>query len=326
MDWKQILVNTITALIVAVVSGVLVWVFTREPSQREGVTYSVTQGGSFGTGANRLSVFIISLQNEGAVRSQGLNIYVENPAGDKLESFESRFRTPKPNGVQYKRLPGGMNVFVPNFLTSDYASLSFLYRGENGVKPKISMRSSGGIGREKALASKSDHQNDPIELFALFMTFAGFVLFTRFGAKNIINIGPSFNDLNNSAFILFHGGFVDKAQSMLDSSVSIGRTGPIILSNLAAIKAVLGDEETSRKLMRIANNWRKGKTDKSVVLFNEFIVLCVAGKALEGAEKLKAAIEMDKNVLSYCIKSEVVNNLRSNNADVDQAIRGVVGQ
>lgn len=321
MDWKQILINSLTALVVAVVSGIAVWGFTHDTRQREGLTYEVTSGGSFGSGESQLTFFNVSIRNEGTKRADDVNFRLTSPEGLSLDQAQVRYHVPRPGNVTYSINRHSLFVEIPNFLPSDRVILSLLYKGASSGKPSVQLRSANGIGTERA-ASGGNSVNNPLFLFLGLSVFAAIPFAARIALRKLISrVGPDFDrSRNNSGFLLFHAGLVQRANVIFEHAIDAGETGPITLSNLAATKAYLGDFDSSDKLMRVARAWSSGKRSTAITLFNQFLCSFQKGRVDRAKLALKVAISKGKFVKDYCERSDLVRDIYAKDPSVKSIV------
>ncbi|MES3098825.1 hypothetical protein [Sphingomonas faeni] len=308
MDWKQVTVNAITALFIAVLSGVLVWVFTRTPVSKEGLTYSITQAGGFGTGDNRLTFYAINVSNRGSVKAEDVTININQKSSASLFQNQSQYARPIPRDLKSSRRGAGIAVTIPNFLPTDRARYSLVYKGLSST-PEVLIRSNGGVGtRDDSDGKDKTAFSSRLKLFVMFATFAISVIASRFASRFLVTKIDPFrkNDFNNSAFLLMHAGLFDLASDVIHHAIRNGQTGPLVLSNLAAIKSAQGPSEDSHKLIGIAHLWANDKRSRSIVLFNQFIHLYYRDDKKSALETLKMALSTDKVVLGYCKQSLIV--------------------
>jgi len=322
MDWKQVAVNTITALLVAVLSGVLVWVFTRTPDNKEGLTYSISQAGGFGLGKDRLTFYAVNINNRGSVKAENVNISIKQKSDAALFQNQSQFARPVPENIKYKKFGSNISIVIPSFLPSDRARFSLVYRGIPKT-PEVLIRSNDGIGR---VYNEKDQDESifvhPWKLFLTFLAFAGYVIFVSVTSKKIFSRYNFFfrSDKNNSGFLLLHAGLFDLASTVFQQAINNGQTGPLVLSNFAAVKSFQGSDEEARKLLTMAVYWASSKRANGVVLFNNFLYLYNKKDFVGSLKVLESAIKADRVIITYCKKSLIVLDIMSKDDNVKNLI------
>lgn len=311
MDWKQIAVNTVTALLVAVLSGILVWVFTRTPISKEGLVYTINKSGGFsGLQGKDISIYKIAVANRGNQKAENVSISISR--GGVLDKFQVSFRRPKPEGAKLNKQASATYISIPSFLPTDRSFISALYVGGAG-EPIVSIRSNNGVG-ERIFPEEAGSSllSNPWRFFGFLLVFAVGVVGSRWLSASLVTVfNPRFliSDRNNAAFLLIHSGLFGLAKDVLESALRSGNSGPIVLSNYAVAHSLLGDQQESGRLISSAFDWATTKHEKAVVYFNSFIYRHNIGDIAGSKDDLKKSAQLSDSIKVYCARSFLVKNI-----------------
>lgn len=323
MDWKNVAVGAITTLIVGTLTGLAVWFFTREPEKSEGLQYSISRPGIFGNGPERLVSYSIDVRNTGSVKAQSVTINITQEADAKLTESQTQFERPVPEGISIANKSKTYLVKVPKFLPTDRATISLLYRG-NAKTPQVLIRSADGIGRPKPTDDgETSFRSKRWQLFLALGSFAVSAIISSIISRKIVNIASIrflISNKNDSAFMLFHAGLVDLAHDILIEALRSGQSGPIVLSNLAAVKSFQGTFTEALGLIEASYRWASTNHSKSIVYFNDFLRLHRAGAHDKSYELLRKSASYSKTPLTYCRRSVIVRGM----VDRDPALKSLI--
>lgn len=323
VDWKQIAVGTISAVFVSVLSGVMVWQFTKENEKKEGLQYSVSQAGVFGQGPDRLTSYLVTVKNAGSVKAETVSISIRQTNDASLTDAQALWVRPKPSNINLIKTNREYNIKVPTFLTTDRALVSLLYKGD-ARSPAITIRSKDGIGFPAPVETGGFAKLSKRKIFASLASFAIAVVMSFLMARYIVErVSASkflVRDRNNSAFMLFHAGLTDVAMDVLTSAIRSGENGPIVLSNLGALYSFYGENDKSKSLIDVSYKWSSDKHTTAVVNFNDFIRLFNSGNKPEAYAHLNTAVGLSKTILAYCNRSVIVQNMSNAEPDLKTLI------
>lgn len=281
MKWKDILLGAVATLVVTVLGGIAVYYFTKEPDERktERLIYSVQQSASFTGGNQDLAFSTIKVQNYGGVAAKRVTLTItfkaaqikdfalDTNAGSKEVAREIK---PKSIGLTYETLLPNESITLNLMLSS-------------AEKPVVSVRSDASLGSEKPLetiaASQKHKVNSFLEL-SVPLTGALLVLLTTIVTIFLRRTGLAesmSSDKNNAGFLLLHHGLVADAAVVLNNALHSGRYDAFTLSNFALCKALKGEHDQAKQLLRAANFRERSGHAKAVILFNEALISLIRG-------------------------------------------------
>lgn len=319
MRWKDILLGAFASLAVTVLGGIAVYYLTKEPDyiRSERLVYSIQQSASFTGGTRDIAFATITVENDGGLAAKRVSLLVTFKTAEirdlsvvtKVGSRDSTRRV-KPKSAELT-----FETIVPK----ESITLNLLLSSPE--RPSISVRSEASLGLEGPLERRSSARMSKINEFlayavpltgVLLGTFVALVtaLMRRWGYLELLS-----SDRNNAGFLLLHHGFVDDARDILTSALHAGRYDPYTLSNLALCKALKGEYEPARRLLRAAEFRERSGHGKAVVLFNEALVFLVEGKKDEAMATLKKALASSPaQIRRYCQRSVHLDPIRNDPA------------
>lgn len=322
MKWKDVLIGAIASLTVTVIGGITVYYFTKQPAERksERLLYSVQQSASFKGGNQEVAFAAVKIENEGGLAAKHVIVTVTFKVAE-IKDFALSANTGSKE-VAREIKSKSVNFTYETLLPDESLTLNLLL--SSAERPEVSLRSDAALGAEKslepALPSRSARVNDFLErsvpitgaLLALLGLLAIFVI-RRSGLADAMS-----TDKNNAGFLLLHHGFVDDATTVLSSALHAGHYDAFTLSNLALCKALKGEHEQAKQLLRAASFRQRYGHVKAVILFNEALIALVTGNKDEAIAKLKEAIEKSPtHIRRYCQHSIHLDAVRNEPAIYD---------
>lgn len=315
MKWKDILIGALVTLTVTVVGGIAIYYFTKEPEDqhREHLLYTVQQSASFTGGTKDVTFSTVRVRNTGGVAARNVivvallddtdirDVAIESDSGSTI--------------VKRELAPSRFEITYAALLPSEVVTINLLLASES--KPAVSVRSDESFGSEvpsnfESVSIASGKRrfleiSVPVTGSLLVALMAALVLWVRrYGALGL----PS-TDANNAGFVLLHQGLVDDAIGILHTAVQQGRYDPYVLSNLALCKALKGEADEARKLLRAAKFREASGHACAVVSFNEALIALVGNDVTAGIERLRAAVDISpKEIRRYCERSIHLDKVR----------------
>jgi hypothetical protein len=316
MKWKDILLGAVATLVVTVLSGIAVYYFTKEPDEKktERLIYSVQQSASFTGGNQDLAFTTVKVGNYGGVAAKRVMFAITFKAA-QIKDFALDTKA-GPREVAREIKPKSIVLTYETLLPAESITLNLMLT--SAEKPVVSVRSEASLGSEKSLETFSVSPKAKVrEFLELSVPITGvvLVLLTAFLAIFLRRSGfleTMSSDKNNAGFLLLHHGFVDEAADVLNSALHSGRYDTFTLSNLALCKALKGEHDQAKQLLRAANFRERYGHTKAVILFNEALISLVAGDKNDAIMKLKeAVIKSPAQIRRYCQHSVHLDAVRN---------------
>lgn len=322
MKWKDVLLGAIATLIVTVLGGIAVYYFTKEPDEKktEKLIYSVQQSASFTGGNQDLAFTTVKVENYGGVAAKRVMLMVTFKVAQIKDSALEMNAGSKEVAREIK--PRSIGLTYETLLPNESITLNLMLSSVE--KPVVSVRSDASLGSEKSLETVPASPKTKINVFLersvpitgvllVLSIFPLLVLLRRRGLAEAISL-----DRNNAGFLLLHHGLVDDAAAVLDGALHSGRYDAFTLSNLALCKALKGEHDQAKQLLRAANFREESGHAKAVILFNEALVSLVIGNKDDAIVKLKEAItKSPTEVRRYCQRSVHLDAVRNEPAIYD---------
>lgn|SRR5574340_131570 len=322
MKWKDILLGAVATLVVTVLGGIAVYYFTKEPDDKktERLIYSVQQSASFTGGNQDVAFTIVKIQNHGGIAAKRVILTITFKTA-QIKDFALDTNTGSKE-VAREIKPRSIGLTYETLLPNESVTLNLLLSAAE--KPVVSIRSDASLGSEESLdaflASPKAKVNEFLELSvpitgAVLVLLAAFlaIFFRRSGVFETMS-----SDKNNAGFLLLHHGLVDDATVVLNSALHSGRYDAFTLSNLALCKALKGEHDQAKQLLRAANFRERHGHVKAVILFNEALISLVVGNKDDAIVKLKEAItKSPAPIRQYCQRSVHLDSVRNEPAFYD---------
>lgn len=311
------LLNFVTALIVAIVAGVVVWLLTKPEPNSASVTYEINETGTFISTPESLHFFTTIFRNSGKTAATGLVVDIGSSANSYLTNYSVTTSATKPkvnwSVVNKNRIRAEIPVLKPQ----EVIKFSIGYKSKEKIEFKVFASNNNGVVEEFVPESQgSNFRDNPYVLYGSFLLFAlaSFVinLFIRKYLRRIIGrTHLGFSGSNNSAFLLMHSGNFSDAKNILLHALSNERSQPIILSNYALILALEGKLEKAEDLISAIIPWvSEGTHMESVVEFNRIIISILGGNDM--SEELLKLSEENEDIKKYISFSKLIKTLIEN--------------
>lgn len=315
MQLRDVFAGAVATLVVTVLGGVAVFYATKEPDDKknERLIYSVNQTALFSGGTQDLAFSSIKLTNAGGLAAKRVSVRIgfgttelrdlSIAAGTGLREL-SKDRTTKDLRVMYEAvLPG--------------ESVTFNLLLNKAERPAIEIRSEASLAEERTAqvedpASRKAKVNSLVEkavpLTGGLTAVMAITVMLYLRRYNFFGLGKS---RNNAGFLLLHHGLIDEAEPTLSTAVRQGDFHQVTLSNYALCKAIRGNLDQAKGLLRAARFTDGSKHDRAVVLFNDGLVQLLDGKKDAAIKSLAEAISLSpKEVRRYCQRSVHLDGVR----------------
>lgn len=307
---KNRIATLASSLIVAVISGLIVWWLTKPIDFSSSVVFDLEETGSFSTSPEGKYFYRLNIENRGLATGLGLKVVLNPGQGSKTSDVAILTSATKPAVSAQKAADGRLNIIIPSLKPGENISTSISIVG--GAKPSPSVLAAMDNGKIKQLekASFRDLFKEPLFAFFGLTIFAiGSQILFRIVRRRIWKIYENsyiFNDANNIAFVLLHAGQIKEAREILYRAISGGDPGIIALSNYAVALAQSGDIASASRIIQGAKTWMIGEGHpQSVVLFNEAIIELMEGKIKK--EELVERFSANSELSKYLDRSALIN-------------------
>jgi hypothetical protein len=309
MDWKKLSVNAVSALFVAVVSGLLVWWLTRAPPQQEGLVYRTSPPVSFATGQITYTFTTVRVLNMGDAPARQVLILITHPHMAKLEGYRITTSRSRPSTHVNVRPSEAVQVSAPALLPSEQINVSVLYTSKASFKPELVIKSANALARPYE-PPESNIWIQRLQLFVALLIvavaplIAGSIVRRNMGI--LLDLWPSKND---AGFMMLHAGLADEARSILAEAVKTGIHGSLAFSNYGAALAILGEHARAEALIATAWGWARTPNQRGTVLLNRSIAEFCSGDVGAALDSMKQAKRTSKMVELYFHKSKLCEHL-----------------
>lgn len=316
MKWKDILLGAVATLFVTVIGGIAVYYFTKEPDDKksERLVYSVQQSASFIGGNQDLTFVTVRVENMGGVAAKKVTLsssftsaQIKDFALDTNSGSKALSKEVKPNSIQ---------LTYETLLPNEAINLNLMLSSPE--KPMITVRSDASLGVEKSFETLSSTSKTKTNEFLKWSVPATGTLLVLLVSLLLVFIRRhglfefSSQNKNNAGFLLLHHGLINEAMSVLNDAVLDGSYDALTLSNLALCKALKGEHDSAKQLLRAANFRERYGHIKAVILFNEALINLIFGNKDEAIIKLKEAIKNSpKEIRRYSQRSVHLDAVRN---------------
>jgi hypothetical protein len=313
MQWRDVFAGAISTLVVTVLGGVAVFYATKEPDDRktERLVYSVNQPATFSGGTQDVAFSSVKLENVGGVAAKRVSIRLG------LSSAEIRdLSVTAGAGIKELKRDRGtreLSVAYETLLPSETITFNLLL--SKSERPVIEIRSEASLARERnSLKDISESPTSRINAIVEKAVPATGVLITLLMAATgvlYLRVRGFTSSKNNAGFLLLHHGLVDDAESTLRSAIGDGDFAQVTLSNYALCRALRGQFDQARGLLRAAAFRGATKHSRAVVTFNEGLVRLLEGDKAGALDSLTKAVSLSPvEVRRYCQRSVHLDAVR----------------
>lgn len=324
MNWRDVLLGSIAALLVTVIGSVMVYYLTREPPPPppvEKIIYEIDTPVSFDSGQTKMSFFNVRVKNTGEKPATNVSVGVEFDSkvriSDQLVSMSSG---PVGNIDTQTAGDNRLEVEIAVLTPDEIATIAILTDTADGKDPMVGVKSDASAGKRASLSSSarvSPARNRVIEVvivIAVFLQFVVLFLMRHGVARAIRRFFPVGRSINDTAFVLLHSGLIEEAIKLLSKGISDAGGDPIMLANYGLALGLNGDTSQAQGVLNAADFWAKKRShEQAVVAFNRSLLAFKRGDEADGLELMKRALEMSKKEISrYAAYSTIVAGLREN--------------
>lgn len=322
MKWRDVIIGAIASLLVTILGGVAIFYVTKEPDEKknEKLVYSLNQTAEFSGGSQDIVFSSLRLANIGGIAAKHVSVFISLNSSEIKDLSVSAGKGLRE--ITRERTPKSVRIVYESFLPQEEATVNLLLT--KSERATVDIRSDATLGEErrqlhadqspvKSKINETTEKLVPSASFVAVMTmiFSLFYLRRR-GAFDYRS------DQNNSGFLLLHNGLTGEAEFAFRAAVREGRFDQYTLSNYALCKAVRGDFDRAKALLRAAEFRETSGHGKAVVLFNEGLIQLLQGDKNAALNSFKEAISLSpKEIRRYCHKSVLLDGVRTETAFYD---------
>jgi len=312
MRWRDALVGAILSLVITVVGGIIVWIFTHEPKTilpSEKLRYTVSDVASFAPGGTKIDIVTIKVSNVGDKAAHEVRGAFVLPVG--LEIKEKQIVMSSGPAGSFVEEPGNLetlNVFLPTLAPGESLTTSMLVSGnapfqvQVGVKSADSVASEGDSGPISPSPASGGHDgirdlvlSGLFWLLGMLALMLGLVLFKR-------GLLETFPSRNNTAFVYLQQKLFREAKDILLNSERRRGSHPIELANLALAFGLDGDDDGAERRFRAASWWATTSHSKAVISYDKATLLAAKKRYMEAKQELRMAMKLSPRAVSRYFK------------------------
>ena len=333
MNWRDLFLGAFVTLIVTVIAGVAVYYLTAESSpfsQREKLVYDVDNPVTFDSGQTTMSFFNVRVTNDG--QKSATNVVVGIQFDDLVTISDSRVSLssgPAGEIEAQSKSDNQLKVDITVLTPGETVTIAILTDTVEGDQPTVGVKSDMSIGEHapsSALVTTPPASNaisGALVPIAVFLQFLLLVLMRRRVMRVIKRYLPTVRSVNNTAFVLLHGGLTERALGLLADRIEASGAEPIMLANYGLALGLQGEEAQAKKVIDAAEFWASGNShEQAVVAFNRSLLAFRSGDDTSGVKLMRSAFEMSKNEIArYAEYSTIVASLRGENRQLDSLLK-----
>ena len=302
------LAGAIISLVVAVFSGIIVYLVTREKKPLlpfERLVYTLERPFSFETEATRNAFQVLRVANLGELNSESVSVALELPKGFKIVDKKVSLSS-GPAGAFTTSLTGErvLQINMPSLAPGEILTVSLMVDGIPDEKTVVGVKSAKTVGKEGLLIKEVPDKNIEKQSVALLIILSAisFQVVLVFVAKPQIarfvkqRYGRT-RSVNNTAFLYLHTGLLKEAQDLLRQAIKTDGADCLMLANYAlAIGFRNADKlQQSNKLLDAAEFYSFSIGHEfAVVLFNRSLLMLKHGDRSNGLEKMSESLNLSK--------------------------------
>jgi tetratricopeptide (TPR) repeat protein len=310
MNWRNVFVNALITLGIAVVAGVLVYFLTKGPSPpSESLAYTLNTSAAFGSDQDKITFLTISLQNTGTKAARNVRIAGKFDRNSVIQDRRITLSAGPAAIFRDESSAALLAVFIPSLAPAESAEISLLVKGANGSAPDIGVQSDDSMATQilpPSLEAKTEGLSKMRRILIVLVAALALVLqliLIRFGPFRgfLRRIIPSFLSLNNAAFVYLQIGLTDAAKELLKAAIAAKGADPITFANYGLALGLTGDTDLGSKHMDAAFWWAATNHEKAVVEYDRAI-LSIHLNDVEGAKRhLRKAFALSpREITRYC--------------------------
>lgn len=334
MKWRDLIIGFISALLVTVFGGALVYYLTKEPPKEkalEKLIYSTEQTATFNAKKMKFVLFTVRLGNIGNLPARNVDVAIEFQRNTEIiDKSVSLSSGPVGKHQITQEDSSSLSIRFPCLTPSEKATISFMIDKVPSKQPIIGVKSENSVGtkgsfKEPQKIDKKDRLNRVIsDLIPMILVVALAMVFylRKLAKRTVMRYG---RDLNNTAFLLLHQGLLKESRALMEKDISEHGAHSHLLSNYALSLALDGDFKYLENRLRAAEFIASSKHDRAVVKFNRGLIAIIQEDLNKGIAFITEAVQLSpKEIIKYCKYSNIVSGLAKKHTEFEKNVKDIL--
>ncbi|MFC7052850.1 tetratricopeptide repeat protein [Hansschlegelia quercus] len=315
---REITINIVVGLVVAIVSGIIIWAATREDgwfSGKEKLTYRANYIEGFQSISKRYGFLEVVLRNSGRKTSPTSRIFIKFSDGTTIIERKANLSSGLPVTETDDKSKGAVIDFVaPILAAGEEFTTSILFEGAQSVRPEIVVKNDNGLAEENN--SKENKSISMLTIVPIVMALVCVILTYIFLANVVRKKLFVQQSLNNTAFLFLQKKMVNEAVDLLRNELLRSGFSQYELANYALALGLSGDHSSSERMFQLAEWWAFKGHAKAVVLYNKATLMIAQGNAEDARPLVTAALRISRRpILEYMEISDYMKDAGFKEAD-----------
>lgn len=333
MKWRDVFIGSLATLVVTVVGGVILYYLTREasvPEPQETLVFKIDDPVIFESDETTLSFVNVRVKNVGNKAAKDVTVGVQFDDQVKITDHRASLSS-GPAGKIESNVSGLsiVNATVAILTPDETATVAILTDSAEDISPTVAVKSIASVGAAGSFTKLPELEGSTkptaSEVGAIVVPLALFgqivlLIFLRPRLRKALRqVLPGSRSVNNTAFVLLHGGLTKKALELLSRAVNKTGADPHTLANYGLALGLSGDDTEANSCLDAAEFWADvNKHELALVAFNRSILAFKSDKQAVAIEFMKSALSMSTSeIVRYSRYSKVITELRLESEALD---------
>lgn len=304
--------NIITALIVAVLSGLIVWWLTSPAPLVGEPVYKLEKTGKFIAKSGSTYFYKVTLSNQGKKPADNISVTIFSKKMI-LSDISATTSNTNPEVERFFYGRNGASAYIPNLRPSEAIVFWISFVGDESDSVRVGAASDDGVVREVSpVTPKESLRNNPWILFIGLILYVGLVFYSRKFVYKFVSrrMGKEYyhGSTNNAGFLLLHARLFEEAEDAFGAAIKKGEAGPAVISNFGLAMFMTGKESEGEALIDAAAKWVGREPDAAVVYLNQAIVETIKGSQVS-AKWLQEKANGNSILSKYISRSALVRGI-----------------
>ena len=333
MNWRDIVIGFISALLVTVIGGSIVFYITKEPKnyqKTEKLMYATETIASFSAKKQKFTLFTLHLGNFGKDTARNVDVGVQFSKDTKIIDRSILLST-GPVG-RYNILDdeiSALKIQFPTLIPNEEVKISFMISDNPTIDPKIGIKSEKTVAIKSSLGKKNDTKNitkiNEIVSKLIFPIFLISIIMIIILYRTADRIKHSYyRNLNNTAFLLLHNGLANESKAIFEKEIKEHGAHSHLLSNYALNLVLDGKTEGVNERINVAELMAITKYDKAMVKFNKGLIKLIQNDVESGIEEISNAVELSGSIALYLGHSKIVKDLIAMHPKIQEILNQLI--
>lgn len=316
MNWRDVIIGSVSTLVVTILGGIGVYYFTKEKpiEKAERLFYSIENSGQFTGNEKSVGVVSVQLENFGELAASKVTSRLWLDA-DLISDHKVTITGGDDSRIKITQASPKELSFTVDHLFPHEGIKIVMLTSSSDVKPKFTSHSDSSIAKERAALDNAEEAPPhwlswssilliaasavPASIFANWVTNK---IFKKWLSRHL---GRA-SSLNNIAFSILHSGDIKEAHKLLLSAIGQGLDAPHSLSNYGLVCGLLGDDESSVKWLKAAEFYATTAHEKAMVSLNRGILFALSGSNTQAVELFEQAANLSTDEMQQYAKYSVI--------------------